>query len=50
MSTSPSAAQLGVEKKHLTSPILLGVRTDQPRQTGMDHWKGPALRDHLRHP
>jgi hypothetical protein len=41
MSTSPSAAQLGVEKKHLTSSILLWVRTDQPRQTGMDHWKGP---------
>ncbi|MEV0447043.1 strictosidine synthase [Streptomyces sp. NPDC050600] len=41
MSASPSAAQLGVEKKHLTSSILLWVRTDQPRQTGMDHWKGP---------
>jgi hypothetical protein len=28
-------------KKHLTSSILLWMRTDQPRQTGMDHWKGP---------
>lgn len=26
---------------HFTSSILLWVRTDQPRQTGMDHWKGP---------
>ncbi|TCN32732.1 hypothetical protein EV644_12474 [Kribbella orskensis] len=40
MSTSLSAAPLGV-KKHLTSSILLWVRTDQPRQTGMDYWKGP---------
>ena len=27
--------------KHFTSSILLWVRTDQPRKTGMDHWKGP---------
>jgi hypothetical protein len=40
MATSPSAAHLGV-KRHLTSSILLWVRTDQPRQTGMDYWKGP---------
>jgi hypothetical protein len=40
MSTSLSAAQLDV-KKHFTSSILLWVRTDQSRQTGMDHWKGP---------
>lgn len=40
MSTSPVAAPLQV-KKPLTSSILLWVRTDQPRQTGMDHWKGP---------
>ena len=40
MSTSPAVAPLEV-KKHLTSSILLWVRTDQPRQTGMDHWKGP---------
>ncbi|MFD8926494.1 strictosidine synthase [Streptomyces mirabilis] len=40
MSTSPVAAPPEV-KKPLTSSILLWVRTDQPRQTGMDHWKGP---------
>jgi len=40
MSTSLSPAQLDV-KKHFTSSILLWMRTDQPRQTGMDHWKGP---------
>jgi hypothetical protein len=40
MTTSPPTAQLGV-KKHSTSSILLWVRTDQPRQTGMDYWKGP---------
>ena len=28
-------------KKHFTSSILLWMRTDQPRQKGMDHWKGP---------
>jgi hypothetical protein len=27
--------------KHFPSAILLWMRTDQPRQTGMDHWKGP---------
>jgi hypothetical protein len=40
MSTSPTATQLDV-KKHFTTSILLWVRTDQPRQTGMDYWKGP---------
>ncbi|NUP21666.1 MAG: strictosidine synthase [Streptomyces sp.] len=40
MSTSPSVAPSAV-KKRLTSSILLWVRADQPRQTGMDHWKGP---------
>jgi hypothetical protein len=40
MSTSPAATQPAV-KKHFTSSILLWVRTDQPRQTGMDYWKGP---------
>lgn len=30
-----------MEKKHLTSSILLWMRTDLPRQTGMDYWKGP---------
>ena len=29
------------KRKPLTSSILLWVRTDQPRQTGMDYWKGP---------
>ncbi len=40
MSTTSSKPQVGVEK-HFTSSILLWMRTDQPRQKGMDHWKGP---------
>jgi hypothetical protein len=40
MNPPPSPPQPGV-KKHFTSSILLWVRTDQPRQTGMDYWKGP---------
>lgn len=28
-------------KKPFASSILLWTRTDQPRQTGMDYWKGP---------
>jgi hypothetical protein len=28
-------------KKPFVSSILLWMRTDQPRQTGMDYWKGP---------
>ena len=28
-------------RKPLVSSILLWMRTDQPRQQGMDHWKGP---------
>jgi hypothetical protein len=28
-------------KKHFASSILLWMRTDQPRQQGMGHWKGP---------
>jgi hypothetical protein len=32
--------RVGVSK-HFTSSILLWMRTDQPRHTGMDHWKGP---------
>jgi hypothetical protein len=28
-------------RKHFSSSILLWMRTDQPRQTGMDYWKGP---------
>jgi len=39
-STNPEA----VVKKHFTSSILLWMRTDQPRQKGMDHWKGPHSR------
>jgi hypothetical protein len=40
MSKSPSKAQMNV-RKHFSSSILLWVRTDQPRQAGMDYWKGP---------
>src|SRR5436189_4692476 len=40
MSTSPSKSQANV-RKHFSSSILLWMRTDQPRQTGMEHWKGP---------
>ena len=40
MSTSPAVAPLEL-KKPLTSSILLWVRTDQPRQAGIDHRKGP---------
>lgn len=28
-------------EKHFSSSILLWMRDDQPRQAGMDHWKGP---------
>ena len=28
-------------RKRFSSSILLWMRTDQPRQQGMDHWKGP---------
>lgn len=38
--TSSSNPQVGVTK-HFTSSILLWMRTDQPRQKGIDHWKGP---------
>ncbi len=40
ISTSLSATPSDV-RKHFTSSILLWVRTDQPRQTGMDYWQGP---------
>lgn len=30
-----------VPSKHFTSSILLWMRTDKPRQDGMDRWKGP---------
>lgn len=36
MGTTPPSAN-----KPLVSSILLWMRTDQPRQTGMDYWKGP---------
>jgi hypothetical protein len=28
-------------RKHLSSSFLLWMRSDQPRQTGTDYWKGP---------
>ena len=40
MGRSMTNPQVGV-RKHFTSSILLWMRTDQPRQKGMDHWKGP---------
>jgi hypothetical protein len=40
MNTTTTRPQVGAEK-HFTSSILLWMRTDQPRQKGMDHWKGP---------
>jgi hypothetical protein len=40
MSTSTTHPQVGA-RKHFSSSILLWMRTDQPRQKGMDHWKGP---------
>jgi len=43
MSKTPSNAQVS-GRKHFSSSILLWMRTDQPRQTGMDHWKGPHSR------
>jgi hypothetical protein len=36
-STSPTPKM----SKHFSSSVLLWVRSDQPRQTGMDYWKGP---------
>ena len=38
---SNSTAARPSVSKHFSSSILLWMRTDQPRQTGMDHWKGP---------
>ena len=38
--SASSKPQVGVEK-HFSTSILLWMRTDQPRQEGMDHWKGP---------
>jgi hypothetical protein len=37
-----SAPSAPVEnEKHFTSSILLWVRNDQPRETGMSYWRGP---------
>ena len=38
MNTPPTPPKA---RKQISSSILLWVRTDQPRQTGMDYWKGP---------
>src|SRR5215213_3409170 len=40
MTATPLSPRVGV-KKHFSSSILLWMRTDQPRQKGMEHWKGP---------
>jgi hypothetical protein len=40
MSKSLPKAQLK-PRKQFASSILLWVRADQPRETGMDYWKGP---------
>jgi hypothetical protein len=40
MSTTTTSRRAGPEK-HFSSSILLWMRADQPRQQGMDHWKGP---------
>ena len=29
--------------KHFTSSILRWMRTDKPRQAGMDRWRGPHV-------
>lgn len=40
--TSPIKVQTKVKsEKHSSSSILLWMRTDTPRQAGMDRWKGP---------
>ena len=40
MGSSPATTGLHLEK-HFTSSVLLWVRSEQSRQTGMDYWKGP---------
>ncbi|WP_332759393.1 strictosidine synthase [Pseudarthrobacter sp.] len=40
MGFSPPTTGPHVEK-HFTSSVLLWVRSEQSRQTGMDYWKGP---------
>lgn len=40
--TNPQKVSTKVKsEKHLSSSILLWMRTDKPRQAGMDRWKGP---------
>jgi len=40
--TKPAKISTKVKsEKHLSSSILLWMRTDKPRQAGMDRWKGP---------
>lgn len=40
--TKPVKVKTNVKsEKHLSSSILLWMRTDKPRQAGMDRWKGP---------
>lgn len=42
--TAPDAKKVTTDvksEKHLSSSILLWMRTDKPRQAGMDRWKGP---------
>ncbi|WP_271985445.1 hypothetical protein [Pseudoclavibacter terrae] len=39
MPTSSTAAT--AVQKHFSTSILLWVRNEQTRQTGMDYWKGP---------
>jgi len=41
MKMSGSVTTTPEVSKHFTSSILLWMRTDQPRQAGMDRWKGP---------
>lgn len=43
MNSSLSKAQVGA-RKQFSSSILLWVRADQPRETGMAYWKGPHSR------
>ncbi|MDR6416882.1 strictosidine synthase [Pseudarthrobacter sulfonivorans] len=40
MGTPPATTQPQATK-HFTSSVLLWVRNGQPRQSGMDYWKGP---------
>lgn len=45
METKSKEVQTNItSKKYLSSSILLWMRTDKPRQAGMDRWKGPHAR------